>query len=198
MTIFIMMCIVAYFLQAYFLHLVFIESMKYMQATLPPFIDRFRYMMLIYGLYRERIGGNNSLATFEFIDGYGYNADAYYNDMSIQNELRLVDLKTSYRDSIKEIIDFMKLTDSSAFCPEIIANSMDSLDLELSKANQVSTITGKIQDYQGLISSVFAACDAAKRGDLNMLKDFYENDVIDLNLGTYDRVGPLYFAVRTN
>ena len=42
------------------------------------------------------------------------------------------------------------------------------------------------------------ACNAAKRGDLALLKDIYENDKIDLNLGNYDSLGPLYFAVRTN
>lgn len=79
-TIILSLMIIAYFIQAYFNHIRFADNLKYIQSTLPVFMDRFRFMMLIYGLNRERLVMNNSLDTFESYEGYGYNADSYYKE----------------------------------------------------------------------------------------------------------------------
>ena len=51
--------------------------------------------------------------------------------------------------------------------------------------------------YQGIINTVFAACEAARMDDLTTLKQL--NDAgVDLNLGDYDMSSPLFYAVKTN
>lgn len=103
---------IAYFVQAYVNHILFINDLRYMQSSLPVFMDRFRYMMLVYGFNRERLIMNNSLDTFEWIEGYGYNGDQYYDDRSVENELAIIDLKSSPEDPILPIVNFIKDIDS--------------------------------------------------------------------------------------
>lgn len=121
----------AYFIQAYINHLNFIDDLKYIQSTLPVFMDRFRYMMLLYGMNRERLVMNNSLTSFEWFDGYGYNGDAYYKDQSILNEKRIIDIKTNYRKPMESMVNFINDIDSPLFCPKVIVESLDTLDKEL-------------------------------------------------------------------
>lgn len=50
-----------------------------MQDSIPVFLNRYRYLMLVFAMLRERMIFNNSLASFETVPGYGHDLDQYYH-----------------------------------------------------------------------------------------------------------------------
>lgn len=54
-----------------------------------------------------------------------------------------------------------------------------------------------LPEYQGIINTVFAACEAARLGDLKTIQRLHSDGVVDFNLGDYDSNSPLIYAVKT-
>lgn len=50
--------------------------------------------------------------------------------------------------------------------------------------------------YQSLIDTVYKACDSARQGKVEDLKQLVTLYNLNLNISDYDRCTPLYFAVR--
>lgn len=79
--------IASYFVLSYILHENFIDGLQYLQDTTPSFFDRYRYLILIFGIGRERVLFNTTfLNSMEFDPMYGQNLDYKYNDLSTDNE----------------------------------------------------------------------------------------------------------------
>jgi hypothetical protein len=110
----------SYFMVTYFYHEDFKEELYILQTSIPIFFNRYRYLLLSMGLLRERIIYNNSLSSFEFIPGYGYNADQYFHDLSIENDKMLQQIKITQPSILQKMIDFLLASDSTDFCNTII------------------------------------------------------------------------------
>ena len=67
-----------------------------MQQSLPTFFDRYRDVILTYTFLRERIINNNSLSTYEEDPVYGHDIDQLYDDMSVEQEKILNDIKINH------------------------------------------------------------------------------------------------------
>ena len=78
--------------------------MATIQHTIPQLFNRFRYSILSYAFVRERIIYNNSLNSFEQDPFDGYNIDAYYQDLSMDNEAELNLLKVEYMSTMEEMV----------------------------------------------------------------------------------------------
>ena len=89
---------------------------------IPIVLDRFRYLILSYAFLRERIVNNNTLSSFEFDVNYGNNLDNLYNDISMQVESKLTDLKVNSNSVDKPILEILKVMDSESFCHTIIGD----------------------------------------------------------------------------
>jgi hypothetical protein len=102
--------------------------------------------MLSNGLLRERIIFNNSLDTFESIPGYGYNADLYYLDQSIENDKMLQEIKVTKPAILQKMLDFLLASDSTDFCSTIIGQNSFYED-DTSSNKKISTRGIKVTQY---------------------------------------------------
>ena len=135
-----------YFIVTYFFHEYFKGNLELLQKSIPIFFNRYRFLMLSNGLLRERIIFNNSLDTFESIPGYGYNADLYYLDQSIENDKLLQEIKVTKPAILQKMIDFLLASDSTEFCSTIIGQNSFYEDDE-SSINKISTRGIKVTQY---------------------------------------------------
>jgi hypothetical protein len=162
--------------------------------------------MLSYSFMRERIILNNTMSSFEYDDEFGYNLDNKYHEYSMINERSLLNLKNNHISILDEMIDFLKDCDSENFCQLVIGNSLDDADdsidvlqiLEEEDENADVTADSKILDYECLIQTVFKACKAAYKGDLDTLMKLKADNLVDFDIGDYDYRRPIYFAVAAN
>lgn len=100
--------------------------------------------MLSYGLMREKILFKNSLNSYENIEDYCFNSDIYYNTLSADNERKLIELSTSYRSVLSDLMKFTDDFDSPDFCLAVVSNSMDDVEMELHNAKQIVTHDQKV------------------------------------------------------
>jgi hypothetical protein len=103
---------ISIFVLMFFLHEDFLSNLIYLKDKTPAFLNRFGYLILAFGLSRERIFRNNSMETLEEHPYYGRNIDLMYNDISIENEKQLVSLKSNYKPVLKSLIDQLHVLDS--------------------------------------------------------------------------------------
>jgi hypothetical protein len=146
-----------YFIVTYFFHEYFKGNLELLQKSIPIFFNRYRFLMLSNGLLRERIIFNNSLDTFESIPGYGYNADLYYLDQSIENDKLLQEIKVTKPAILQKMIDFLLASDSTEFCSTIIGQNSFYEDDELS-IKKISTRGIKVTQYSTQIKTIVRAC----------------------------------------
>jgi hypothetical protein len=94
-----------YFIIVYMLLMMHFDDLKYIEANIPILYNRIRFLSLTYGIARVRVFHNNSLECMETDPVYGKNIDNKYNDLSITNEGLLTNLKVSYNQVIKPLIN---------------------------------------------------------------------------------------------
>jgi len=136
----------AYFIVTYFFHEYFKGNLDILQKSIPIFLNRYRFILLTGGLLRERIIFNNSLDTFESIPGYGYNADLYYFDQSIENDKLLQEIKVTKPAILQKMIEFLLASDSKDFCSIIIGQNSFYED-DVASIKKISTRGIKITQY---------------------------------------------------
>lgn len=138
----------AYFLQLYLLHLRYVDNLEYVERVVPIFLNRYRYQILAIGLLRDKIIYNNSLESYEPYEGYGYNADVYYNDLQTDVERVTIETMTNYRQILADMVEYIADFDSPNFCQTVIARSMDTLEKQLEEqGNIVLQRASNILDY---------------------------------------------------
>ncbi|TNV87851.1 hypothetical protein FGO68_gene16675 [Halteria grandinella] len=199
LTVFIVgIIIAAYFVLIYFLQQNQVDKLNYLRELVPLFYDRCRYLTLAFGIARERVFQNNSLDCFEKDPVYGHDIDAKHNDLSISNEVSLMDLKTDYNSVASTLVDQLNLLDSPEYCDSVIKNSLNTVEQELAASKNVNVHAFAIQDYQSIIATIFRACEYARLGMLEALKKLKATySAISFEYTDYDYQTPLHHAVRS-
>lgn len=95
--------IISYFIMTYAVHQNFEETLNYLNSVVPIVLNRYRDIMLTFGIARERVFFNNTLDSMEYDVKYGFDIDYKYNDQSIENEVEISNLKYE-RVSVSEDI----------------------------------------------------------------------------------------------
>lgn len=67
--------ICGYFVQLYMYHQYYVQEVQTLTSSVPIFLDRYRFLSLMFTLLRERMTFNNSLASFESVPIYGNDLD---------------------------------------------------------------------------------------------------------------------------
>lgn len=188
--------IASYFVIANLLYGEFVDGLEYLQVTVPLFYNRYRYIMLVMGIMRERILFNNTLNSMENDPVYGRNLDYKYNELSTENEKALLDVKSSHRDLINDLVDVLVALDSPAFCETVVKDTIAGADTLVSTFEIKNIGVKTTTSYQALIDTIYRGCEAARLGKFLIMRKLYGQFKINYNYGDYDRRTPLYYAAR--
>ncbi|TNV87923.1 hypothetical protein FGO68_gene15699 [Halteria grandinella] len=180
----------------YFLFENYIGTFKYLAEWVPVIYNRYVYMMVGYVFARQRVYMNNTMVSFLETPGYGHNIDMYYNDLSIDVDSVIANLKLIYKSPLTPLMDQMAMLDTPDLCETIITKSSSSLSMYTGSMKKYAVPAVELPEYQSIIETVYLACDSARRGNLEAIRNLVDKYSLNLNYGDYDRCTPLYFAVR--
>ena len=154
--------ILGYFVQLYMYHNYYQQQVQTLTSSAPIFLDRYRFLSLMFTLIRERMVFNNSLSSFESIPIWGNNLDQYYYQMSMDNELALIKLRLDHPPVLQDLIDMVDAMDAPTFCSKVIASTTDAGVLLANSTVVDNTFTAAdFKTYQDLVTGVMQACKYA-------------------------------------
>lgn len=174
----------------------YIDTFKYLAEWVPVIYNRYVYMMVSYVFARERVYMNNTMTSFIETPGYGHNIDMYYNDLSIDVDNAIANLKLNYRSPLTPLMEQMETLDTPDLCENIISKSSSSLSMYTGSMKKHTVPHVELPQYQSIIETVYKACDSARRGQIEDIIELVVKHQLNLNYGDYDHCAPLYFAVR--
>ncbi|TNV87849.1 hypothetical protein FGO68_gene3282 [Halteria grandinella] len=188
--------IVSYFILTYVIHLSFDSTLTYLNTVVPIVLNRYKYIMLTFGIARERVLFNNTLDSMEFDPVYGYDLDYKFNELSIENEEEIATLKNERKSVAEDIVQQMSEFDSPVFCSKVIKDSLTSGETFINEDHSTLLLPSTTLKYQGIIATVFRACNAARLGRIDVLRNLDSVYEMNFDVGDYDGKTPLYYAVR--
>ncbi|TNV87774.1 hypothetical protein FGO68_gene3491 [Halteria grandinella] len=190
--------IIAFFVALYLNRNSQVVSINYTMGIAPLFYERCRQIHLAMALIRERVLSNNSMVSFEEDMQYGRDIDVKFNDLHIDNEFKLVALKSNYKSIIQPMIQQLDDLDSPQYCDFIVREQESVIYAQLKKSADIYTAAVATNEYSSLLKTIHKATEYARIGNLTGMKELRSSFNQTFQYADYDLSTPLHHAVRFN